>query len=67
MVYTRFGSPIKRIEWFDEESGDCRIHLDRSRGGKSETVAMTIHSSEIKADGGINEILNAAETRRNPL
>jgi hypothetical protein len=62
MIYTRFGSQILSIEWFDEESGDvgCVVNTEGDN-----PHARVFHAAELKADDGIKEIVGAAKTIRN--
>ena len=60
-VYTRFGSKLRSIEWFDDENGEIAVVLE-----SDPKKTMIFHSSELKADGGIREIWDSAEFIRNP-
>ncbi len=50
MVYTRFGSPIQVMDY---DSRDGWVAYERLKDGSNHDC----HISELKADGGINEII----------
>ena len=54
MIYTRFGSPVRILE-FDEASGEAVIKREE------DGMVWEVHVSELKADGGLNEIWDAIE------
>lgn len=58
MIYHRFGSPVKEIHQFDEESGEIVVSFEDDRPG---SYPSKMHVSELKADGGINEIVGMAK------
>ena len=62
MIYTRFGSKVLSIEWFDNETGEVGCVIETEGGNPR---ARCVHSAELKADNGINEIVKAAKTVRN--
>jgi hypothetical protein len=62
-IFTRFGSPIVKVSWFDEETGDICVDAETTGGAKR---TRCYHISELKADGGLKEIVDAAEMIRNP-
>lgn len=59
-IFSRYGTPIKSVEWFDEGTGECGVVADYGEHQK----ARVFHSSDMRADGGINEIVAAAKTIR---
>jgi hypothetical protein len=63
MISTRFGSKILSVEWFDEESGDVSVVVETD-SGRAPARSRCWHVSELKATGGINEIVAAAKTIR---
>ena len=63
MVYTRFGSKILSIEWFDDENGEVGVVVNTEGDNPR---ARVFHTSDLKADGGIAEIWDSAKTIRNP-
>ena len=56
MIYHRFGSVVKQITGFDEQSMNLMVIYEDSRDGKAEQV----HITDLKADGGIHEIVKTA-------
>jgi hypothetical protein len=62
-IFTRYGSPIRKVQWFDEETGQVAVIAEVSDG--SERYRL-YHASDLKADGGIKEIIEAAGTIKNP-
>jgi hypothetical protein len=65
MIYTRFGSEVKSVTWFDEETGEIGAIVITAEGGVER--AINAHISNFKADGGVNEIIAAAKQIRNPV
>ncbi len=62
-VYTRFGSKVLSVEWFDDDNGDVGVILE-TEGGRPR--ARWFHSSELNADDGIREIWDSAKAIRRP-
>jgi hypothetical protein len=60
MIYSRFGSEVKELVSFDEETGEVVVLFVDSPGGEPERQ----HVSELKADGGIHEIAAAAKIEK---
>lgn len=60
MVYTRFGSPIT-VTSYNAETGDVTFVYRDDRRGVRKT-----HVSELKADGGIAEILAGVKVTLSP-
>lgn len=59
MIYTRFGNQIKIIEGTDYENGWIKaIRLE-------DNATKEYHTSDLKADGGINEIEQAVKELSN--
>lgn len=63
MIYTRYGSKIESVQWFDDENGEVGVIVE-TEGGKPE--ARSYHPADLKADGGIREIWDSARSIRNP-
>ena len=57
MVYTRFGSRVKVLS-FDHKTGWCGVEIE-VKGGLP--VGRQVHSSELKADDGLAEIIGEAD------
>ena len=61
MITTQYGSPIDRILHLDEKLGMTTVEMQDDKG---RTVQRTYSLHQLKADGGIKEIVSAAEKRR---
>lgn len=57
MIYHRFGSEVAELLSFNETTGQVCVRFADAREGEE---PETMHVSELKADGGINEIVAAA-------
>lgn len=55
MIYTQYGTEVSRVIQILEDTGDVQVQL------KGEDEKRHYHLSQLKADGGIHEILAAAE------
>lgn len=55
MIYHRFGSVVKEIHSFDENTGEVSVSFEDDRPGVA--PPSTMHVSELKADKGIHEIV----------
>jgi hypothetical protein len=62
-VYTRFGSRVVSIQWFDDENGEVGCVVETEGGIQR---ARAVHSSQLKADDGIREIWDSAKAIRHP-
>ncbi len=58
MIYTRFGSKVREILGYEEESGTVRYIRE------SDGVERFCHIADLKADGGAPEILTAVKSRQ---
>lgn len=61
MIMTQYGSPIDRIIDLDEKLGMTTVEMVDDKG---RSVQRTYSLHQLKADGGIKEIVAAAEKRR---
>lgn len=55
MIYTRFGTPIHRIDAVDLDKAEVRCQV------KGDVEWHRYQLADLKADGGVQEILDAAQ------
>jgi hypothetical protein len=66
MNYTRLGSKVLTVSWFDDGTGELGI-VTETEAEAGRLKPRAIHASQLKADGGIREIRDAAREIRHPL
>jgi hypothetical protein len=58
MITTRWGNQVKVVHWFDYKTGDANYTI--TFGPIEPDLTRTTHVSELRADGGVQEIIAAA-------
>lgn len=62
MVVTQYGNPIDRVIHVDTKTGMAEVEMVDSKG---RTVRRDYYLNQLKADGGIKEIIAVAERVKN--
>jgi hypothetical protein len=62
MILTQYGDPIDRVIYLDEKTGMAEVEMTSTDPNRKERRDYAIH--QLRADGGIKEILAAAERKR---
>jgi hypothetical protein len=60
MVVTQYGVPVDRVLYVNERLGIAKVSM---RDHKGRTVERDYFLYELRADGGVDEIVQSAEKR----
>ena len=65
MTVTQYGTQVNRVLFVDEKLGMAEVEVFVSPDSEGKrTEKRDSYLSQLRADGGIKEIINAAERRR---
>jgi hypothetical protein len=62
MVFTQYGVPVDRVIHVDIKTGMAEVELVNPKG---QTETRLYYLNQLRADGGINEIISAARSVKN--